>query len=144
MNKDQLQNMMNEIMEKEAPKKAIKSKAAREILNIERELRDSGVAAEFDVLISELIPEKANDKFGNGGFPRDKYSLSWKVLENGPFRLFLTNVQYNNSKLLIECPESFQDDTFKYLNRFVTMMAQSFNDKLKNVVIEDTEELEEE
>ncbi|EQC42918.1 hypothetical protein M899_0081 [Bacteriovorax sp. BSW11_IV] len=130
-NKADLQNMINMIMEKEAPKKTISSKLDRDILHIERELRDNSIAYEYSILISELIPEKANDKFGTGTFGRDKYSLAWKIHHDGPFRIVLTNIEYNNEKLLLECPESFKSDLCPYLQRFVENMAREVNNLQK-------------
>lgn len=124
MSKENLQNAINDIMKKNtvnAPKRSFDDK---KILQYESDLLSSNVLIDFNICISELCPGEGKVSFGGGDFTREDYSLGWKKWNEIGFKFVLTNIKYNNSKLLLDCPEQFKKDTLVLIPDFVTALAK--------------------
>lgn len=123
MTNENLKNAIDEIMNKNkvnAPKRSFDDK---KILQYESDLLSSNVKIDHSISIAELIPGEGSTPFGGGDFTREDYALSWRNWNEKGFRFVLTNIKHSNSKLLMECPESFKKDTITILPEFIENLA---------------------
>lgn len=123
MSNDNLKSAIEDIMNKNkvnAPKRSFDDK---KILQYEADLLASNVKIEHSISIAELIPGEGSTSFGGGDFTRQDYALSWKNWQDKGYRFILTNIKYSNSKLLMECPDTFKKDTLTILPSFIENLA---------------------
>ena len=74
--------------------------------------------------ILELDPQSGDTSFGGSGFKRAQYALSWKKWQDKDFRLVLTNIPHNNSKLLLMVPDEFKKDVSMLLKDFAQSLLK--------------------
>lgn len=124
MNKlDELRQQVQKITEENKPSVVYNSQEDRKIREFESELTEASVKTEFSLIVSEINQEVATTIFGSGTFKRDQYKLSWTKWENGEFRLVLTNIPHNNSKLVIKLPDVFKKDVVVLLENFTAKFS---------------------
>lgn len=123
---EELKKQINKIQETQKPDLLLNTKEDEIIRDFEKELISNQVKVSFEILVSEIIPEHAAKVFGGSKFSRSEYKLSWKLWEKESFRLVLTNVTHNNSKLVLKTPDSFKKDIVE----LIPVFAQKMRDEL--------------
>ena len=129
--KENLQDAIQEIMNKnqvDAPKRVMSDK---KILQYETDLLSSKVNIDHVICIADLIPDERSASFGGGDFTREDYAISWQKWKEKGHRFVLTNIKHSNSKLLMECPDSFKKDTLVVIPDFIQDLASKAQELLK-------------
>lgn len=121
---EDLKNQINKIMQENKPDVVYNSKADKKIREVEQELYAAEVKKPFRMSIAELAPELATAPFGGSGFKRTDYALSWQQDPKGAYRLVLTNLPHNNSKVLMTTPEQFKNDITPLLPQFLARFSE--------------------
>lgn len=116
---DELKNQMNKIMQENKPSVVYNSQEDRRIREIETELYRAEIKVPFKMTLGELVPELAEEAFAGGSFKHREYALSWEEDSKGDYRLTLTNLPHNHSKVLITTPEPFKKDILPLLDGFL-------------------------
>ncbi len=124
-----LQNQISKIMDDNKPTIILNDKADRAIRELEKELTQASFKEDFSLLISQLDEERATESFGGSGFTREQYSIGWKCIEGDNFRLVLTNIPHNNSKILIKTPSQFKEDIQSLLPIFAQKIIQKYSNQ---------------
>lgn len=116
---DELKNQMNKIMEENKPAVVYNSPEDRRIREIESQLYQAEIKVPFKMPLRELVPELAEQALGGGNFKHRDYALSWQEDNKGSYRLTLTNLPHNHSKVLITVPEPIKKDVMPLLDGFL-------------------------
>ncbi len=122
---DELKNQMNKIIEENKPRVVYNSSEDRRIREVETELYKAEVKIPFRVTVGELAPECAELPLAGGSFKRREYALSWQEDNKGDYRLTLTNLPHNNSKVLITAPDAFKKEILPLLDQFLSRFSES-------------------
>jgi hypothetical protein len=130
-NKDNLQNAIQDIMNKNQVNAPKRSMSDKKILQYESDLLSSSVNIDHVICIADLIPEERTAKFGGGDFTREDYAISWQKWKETGHRFVLTNIKHSNSKLLMECPDNFKKDTLVLIPDFIQDLAHKAKELLK-------------
>jgi hypothetical protein len=128
MNKiEELKSQMNKIMEDNKPSIVLNSDSDKAIRELEKELTSSGLKENFEIRLSDLIPDRASENFAGGQFTFEQYSLSWRNVQDEQFRLVLTNLPHKNAKILIKTPTQFKDAVVDLLPIFAEKLSQKYS-----------------
>lgn len=124
---NELRKQVQNIMDTQKPAIILNSDSDKKIREVEKELTAINLKEEFSCLVSELELSQTDVNLGGGKFKRSEYSLSWKAWEDSSFRLVLTNLPHNNSKLLIKTPEAYKNEIAEILETFLLKLNANIN-----------------
>jgi len=116
---DELKNKMNKIMEENKPSVVYNSVEDQKIRDLESDLYRAQMKIPFKISLDELVPQLAEQLLGGGNFKYREYALSWQEDSTDSFRLTLTNLPHNHSKILITAPELIKKDILPLLESFL-------------------------
>ncbi|WP_127715344.1 hypothetical protein [Halobacteriovorax sp. HLS] len=125
MDKDNLKNAIQDIMNKNQVNAPKRNMIDKKILQYEADLLSANVNVDYSICLADIFQDERSKKFGGGDFTRQDYALNWKKWKEQGHRFILTNIKHSNSKLLLECPEQFKKDTLETLPQFIELLAKS-------------------
>lgn len=91
-------------------------------------LRDTGMAQEFSLLLSELNPNRSSELVGPHGHTYETYQLEWKHMGKKTFALMVTNIKAKKSLPLVKCPEYLIEIILPQMEIFIQKMITYLSD----------------
>ena len=127
---EELKKDINNIMLKNKPSVILNSKIDRKIREIEKAILEIKPTLVFEVNLEDLEPNQKDKVLGSQNFKRKDYKISWEDKKDGSGpRLYLTNIAYKNSKILIKTPNeyknSLEDDLAKFYNLYIDRVKKA-------------------